>query len=102
MGIDQKILVTHTSLRACVASVLAISALLSACGQKGNLYMPNDPEFKQRATLPEIVRRQFPGDAAAAAPAPASSAATAPTAAPRKNTAPADSSPASAASAAGR
>jgi predicted small lipoprotein YifL len=102
MGIEQKILVTGTSLRACVASVLCASALLVACGQKGALYMPNDPEFKQRATLPEIVRRQFPGDTAAPAPAPAASAATTPEAAPRKNTAPAASSPASAASAAGR
>jgi predicted small lipoprotein YifL len=50
--------------------------LLSACGQKGALYMPNDPEFKQRATLPEIVRRQLPGtaDTPAASPAPAASA----------------------------
>ena len=74
MGIEQKILVTGTSLRACVASVLCASALLTACGQKGALYLPNDPEFKQRATLPEIVRRQFPGDAAAPAPAAASPA----------------------------
>jgi predicted small lipoprotein YifL len=92
MGIDQKILVTGTSLRICMASVLCASALLVACGQKGALYMPNDPEFKQRATLPEIVRRQFPGNTAAPATAPASGAATTPAA----------SSPASAASAAGR
>jgi len=92
MGIEQKILVTGASLRACVASVLCASALLTACGQKGNLYMPNDPEFKQRATLPDIVRRQLPSNTAAPAASPASSAASAPTA----------SSPASAASAAGR
>lgn len=95
MGIEQKILVTGTSLRACVASALCASALLVACGQKGALYMPNDPEFKQRATLPEIVRRQLPGNTAAPAAAPASSAASAPATAPRKNTAPA--APASAA-----
>ncbi len=102
MGIEQKILVTGTSLRACVASVLCASALLTACGQKGALYLPNDPEFKQRATLPEIVRRQFPGDSAAPAPAPAASATTTPAAPPRKTTAPAASTPASAASATGR
>jgi len=86
MGIEQKILVTGASLRACVASALCASALLTACGQKGNLYMPNDPEFKQRATLPDIVRRQLPGEMAT----PPSSAASAPAA----------SSPANAASAA--
>jgi predicted small lipoprotein YifL len=101
MGIDQKILVTGQSLRAVVASALCAGTVLTACGQKGALYMPNDPEFKQRATLPEIVRRQLPGSTATPA-APTSSAASAPTTAPRKNTAPAAPSPASAASAAGR
>ncbi len=89
MGIEQKILVTGASLRACVASALCASALLVACGQKGALYMPNDPEFKQRATLPEIVRRQLPGNTATPAATPASGAASAPAAAPRKPTAPA-------------
>jgi predicted small lipoprotein YifL len=102
MGIDQKILVTGASLRACAVSALCASALLVACGQKGALYMPNDPEFKQRATLPDIVRRQLPGNTAAPAATPASGAASAPAAAPRKNTAPTASVPASAASAAGR
>ena len=92
MGIDQKILVRGASLGAGVASLLCALLALTACGQKGNLYMPNDPEFKQRATLPEIVRRQLPGNTVAPVAAPASSAASAPTA----------SSPASAASAAGR
>jgi Prokaryotic lipoprotein-attachment site len=86
-----------------VASALCASALLVACGQKGALYMPNDPEFKQRATLPDIVRRQLPSMPAAPAAAPASSAASAPSRANTQNTtAPAASSPASAASAAGR
>ncbi len=102
MGIEQKILVTGASLRACVASALCASALLVACGQKGALYMPNDPEFKQRATLPEIVRRQLPGNTATPTATPASGTASAPAVAPRKNTAAAASSPASAASAAGR
>jgi predicted small lipoprotein YifL len=77
MGIEQKILVRGTSLRACVASTLCVLLALTACGQKGNLYMPNDPEFKQRATLPEIVRRQLPGNTPALAPA--TGAASAPT-----------------------
>jgi hypothetical protein len=49
-------------------------ALLAACGQKGALYMPNDPEFKQRATLPDIVRRQLPGSPAEPPANPASAA----------------------------
>mgnify|MGYP000181463760 CR=1 FL=1 len=75
MGIEEKILVRGASLRARVASALCVLLALTACGQKGNLYMPNDPEFKQRATLPEIVRRQLPGNA----PTPAAGAASAPT-----------------------
>ncbi|WP_310614387.1 LPS translocon maturation chaperone LptM [Limnohabitans sp.] len=75
MGIEQKILVSGASLRAGVASVLCAVAALSACGQKGALYMPNDPEFKQRATLPDIVRRQLPGNTPAPAAGAASSAA---------------------------
>jgi predicted small lipoprotein YifL len=86
MGNKQKILVTHKGLRAVVAYALCACAVLTACGQKGALYMPNDPEFQQRATLPEIVRRQLPGS----------------TATPPANTAsaPAAQKPASAASAA--
>lgn len=42
-----------------MASVL-LGLGLSGCGQKGDLYLPNDDDFKQRATLPDIVRRQFP------------------------------------------
>ena len=65
MGIEKKILIRGFSLRACVATVLCSLLTLVACGQKGNLYMPNDPEFKQRATLPDIVRRQLPGNTTA-------------------------------------
>ncbi len=78
MGTKQKILVTQKSLRVVVASVLCICAALTACGQKGALYLPNDPEFQQRATLPEIVRRQLPGNTAST-PSAAASAATPPT-----------------------
>ena len=88
MGIDQKILVSGTSLRMGVAFALSAVVVLSACGQKGNLYLPNDPEFQQRAKLPDIVRRQLPGSTATPAAPPAS------------GTAPAAPSPATAASAA--
>jgi hypothetical protein len=77
MGIEQKILVRGISLRLGVASVCCAMAVLSACGQKGNLYLPNDPEFQQRAKLPDIVRRQLPGSPTPAATA--ASNATAPT-----------------------
>jgi len=103
MGIEQKILVRGASLRACVASAVCAVVALSACGQKGALYMPNDPDFKQRATLPDIVRRQLPSMPAAPATTPASGTASASSStSPQNNTAPAASSPASAASAAGR
>jgi len=95
MGIEQKILVTGKSLRVVVASALCACTLLVACGQKGALYMPNDPEFKQRATLPDIVRRQLPGSTATPAAAPASTPTNT-----SNTTAPA--APANAASAAGR
>ena len=90
MGIEQKILVRGASLRVGVASACCAVALLSACGQKGNLYLPNDPEFQQRAKLPDIVRRQLPGNTATPAATPASGAA------------PAASPAASASAAAGR
>lgn len=67
MCAERRILVRASVHAVCVASLLG--ALLSGCGQKGGLYLPNDPDFKQRATLPDIVRRQFPewpGDGAGA------------------------------------
>jgi len=100
MGIEKKILVRGASLGVAVASAVCVVLALSACGQKGALYMPNDPEFKQRATLPDIVRRQLPVTASPAA-APASGAAPAGASANTKPTAaPAATSPAKAASAA--
>ena len=100
MGIEKKILVRGASLGVAVASAVCVVLALSACGQKGALYMPNDPEFKQRATLPDIVRRQLPVTSSPAA-APASGAASAGASANTKPTAaPAATSPAKAASAA--
>ena len=81
MGNQQKILVKAHALGARVASLMcwvALSTWLSACGQRGPLTLPNDSEFKQRATLPDIVRRQLPqlpGSASTpAAPAPSQAA----------------------------
>jgi len=82
MGIEKNILVRARGLCVVMASALSIVTVLSACGQKGNLYLPNDPEFQQRAKLPDIVRRQLPGNPAtpaapaASSPAAAASAAT--------------------------
>jgi predicted small lipoprotein YifL len=40
--------------------LLMLASLLNGCGQRGPLTMPNDDEFKKRATLPDIIRRQLP------------------------------------------
>jgi len=103
MGIEQTILVRARGPRIGVASALCAVAAFTACGQKGNLYMPNDPEFQQRAKLPDIVRRQIPSLSAPPAAVPASSAASAASSAASSattKTAPAATSPATAASAA--
>ena len=64
MSSVSKILVTRLVLVLGVATVL-----LCACGQKGPLYLPNDPDFNQRARLPDIVGRQFPDLPGTAKPA---------------------------------
>jgi predicted small lipoprotein YifL len=46
-----QILVRSIALAACAASLAA----LSACGQKGPLYLPTDPAAQGRATLPETL-----------------------------------------------
>lgn len=77
MGIEQKILVRASALGGRVAASAGAVVLLVACGQKGPLQLPNDSEFQQRATLPDIVRRQLPGGNAtpnAPSPTPAVSA----------------------------
>jgi predicted small lipoprotein YifL len=38
-----------------------MAALLSGCGQKGGLYLPQEPEAQQRATLPQILTPSLPG-----------------------------------------
>ncbi len=37
------------------AAIMACVTVLSACGQKGDLYLPTEPEAAQRATLPRSV-----------------------------------------------
>jgi len=72
------------------ASGLALIGVgLSACGQRGPLFLPTDPAAKGRATLPELMLPGVAPKPAAAASAPsgtgavpaASTAATAPAAA---------------------
>lgn len=70
------ILVSANGLRTGVVSAVCAMTLLYGCGQKGNLYLPNDPDFQERAKLPDIVRRQWPGTSRPAA-TPASAAASA-------------------------
>lgn len=61
MGMKQIILVRAQAHKVCVATLFVTSVLLAGCGQKGPLYMSNDPDFKDRATLPEIIVRKLPG-----------------------------------------
>ncbi|OOG51515.1 lipoprotein [Polaromonas sp. C04] len=60
-------------------AALTVTALLtlSACGQKGALFLPTEPAAAQRATLIQTLRPGQPAQAPAPAPAasaPASSA----------------------------
>ena len=65
------------------AALMGCVTVLSACGQKGDLYLPTEPEAAQRATLPRTIlpvrsRMQATPSASAAqpaAPTPASSSA---------------------------
>ena len=96
MGQQQKILVKPHALcaRAVTAcGLVVLFSLLNGCGQRGPLTMPNDEEFKQRATLPDIIRRQLP-DLPNASPNKANTPTPKPTSSP---TAPAPSQPASSA-----
>ncbi|MEK7346786.1 MAG: lipoprotein [Pseudomonadota bacterium] len=56
-----KILVTAHAL-------VGSAAMLSACGQKGPLFLPNTPESAGRATLPETLK-PWPARPASSAPA---------------------------------
>lgn len=36
-------------------AILCTSCMLTACGQKGALYLPTEPEASNRATLPQTL-----------------------------------------------
>ncbi|MEG2048277.1 MAG: lipoprotein [Comamonas sp.] len=59
-----QILVRSIALAACAASI----ASLSACGQKGPLFLPTDPAAQGRATLPEALGISSPKTPGTAAP----------------------------------
>ena len=44
--------------------------MLAACGQRGPLFLPNDPASAGRATLPEIIRPAAVNTPASPASAP--------------------------------
>ncbi|MRD47137.1 hypothetical protein GHT07_07590 [Caenimonas koreensis DSM 17982] len=66
-----QILVTRRPAQLVLA--LIVVASLTACGQKGKLYLPQGEAAKDRATLPEIISpsRAPAASASAASPAPA-------------------------------
>ncbi len=58
-----------SNVRQILVSALGLALVgvgLSACGQKGSLYLPTDPAAKDRATLPQVL---VPGRNAAENPA---------------------------------
>ena len=61
MGMKQMILVRAQALSGRVATLLCACVLIYGCGQKGPLFMSTDPDFRDRATLPEIIVRKLPG-----------------------------------------
>ena len=68
MGMKQMILVRAQALSVCVATQVCACLLFTGCGQKGPLFLSSDPDFKDRATLPEIISRQLPGVKPASVP----------------------------------
>jgi predicted small lipoprotein YifL len=63
--------------RIAALGIVATASLLSACGQKGGLYLPTEAAARERATLPQSVLPASSASAARAAPAsspPASAA----------------------------
>ena len=67
----RQILVTARGRTVLMVCIVAAAGGLAACGQRGALYLPNDPAAAQRATLPQLLT---PGDSSSsnqAAPKPA-------------------------------
>ena len=48
--------------RRCAYLALCSSLVLSACGQRGPLYLPEDAQAQERATLPETLRPNLPAN----------------------------------------
>ena len=48
-----KALVTRLPLFSALALAMALTPVLTACGQTGTLYLPTEPAAAQRATLPQ-------------------------------------------------
>ncbi|MBJ2159461.1 lipoprotein-attachment site-containing protein [Variovorax sp. 770b2] len=73
----RQILVTARGRTVLMVCIAAAAAGLAACGQRGALYLPNDPAAAQRATLPQLITPGGSGassNEAAPKPAAASSA----------------------------
>lgn len=74
----RQILVSARARTALMVCLAVGAAGLAACGQKGALYLPDDPAAAQRATLPQLLTpgglNATPSAETAPAPAPASSA----------------------------
>ncbi|WP_080898268.1 LPS translocon maturation chaperone LptM [Variovorax paradoxus] len=73
----RQILVTARGRTVLMVCIAAAAAGLAACGQRGALYLPNDPAAVQRATLPQLITPGGSGassNEAAPKPAAASSA----------------------------
>jgi len=74
----RQILVSAPARAVLMVSLAVAAAGLSACGQRGPLFLPTDPAAAQRATLPQLLTPGGPRPAseteAAPKPAAASSA----------------------------
>ena len=53
------------------ALAMGVVTVLGACGQKGPLYLPTDPESRDRASLPQVLLPSLPSSSSTPPPAPA-------------------------------
>jgi predicted small lipoprotein YifL len=60
-----------------VVAVLILVSMLSACGQKGSLYLPTEAAARNRATLPQVLLPIGAPPATPANPTPSDTTATA-------------------------
>lgn len=61
---------SRTGRAAAATTAVALAVLLAACGQKGPLYLPQEPAAAHRATLPQALFRPLPAQAAQKTSAP--------------------------------